>query len=274
MSRPTTAIARKQGASFDFDGAEIRSTPDGRFVAVDVLRALGQKDPGRAWRTAKKQHPEFQEESSSYSFGGRGRPSDVLGEEGVYQLAMVAGGPKAARFREWAADLIRRFREGDPELAVSIIDRQEDPDTLRHLAARADARATVKELTKTIQEHGGVAPVYAKVNDINNALATGMTAQQIREVRGGKGSSRDYMDSLELRAIAFVQEAEKQHIENVDAQGNPEILKAVDDVVKDVLPVVHRYRKTRPPMLPPTLPGADAVTPQSARPWEKYLKNT
>lgn len=84
------------------------------MVAIDVLKALGQKDPRRSWRILKNQYPELEEESSSYSFGGRGRPPEVLAEQGVYKLAMVAGGPKAALFRSWAAQQIQRIREGDP----------------------------------------------------------------------------------------------------------------------------------------------------------------
>lgn len=274
VTTSTTALAGRQSvASLDFDGASIRSTPDGRFVAIDVLRALGQKDPSRAWRAIKSKHPSIQEKSSSFPFGKGGRSPDVLTEEGVYQLAMVAGGPKADRFREWAADLIRRFREGDPALAVSIIDRQEDPDVLRRIADRADARVTVKRLTQTIQDHGGTKPVFAKVNDINNALVTGMSARQILEQRGGKGSSRDYMDSLELRAIAFAQEAERQHIKNVDAQGNPEIMQAVGEVVSDILPIVKRYRKKQEPLRPAALPSGPVDDSPPGAPWAKYLKS-
>ena len=62
----------------EFEGFNIRVTPEGKFAATDVLKAIGQADPRNAWKNAKARHPEIVDTASTYSFGGRGRPSEVL----------------------------------------------------------------------------------------------------------------------------------------------------------------------------------------------------
>jgi hypothetical protein len=112
--------AEESDDSFTFGGVTIRVTPDGRMVAIDILRALGQKDPRNAWKSLKKQYPDIVQESCTFAFGRGGRSPQVLTERGVYKLAMVAGGPKAAQFREWAARQLQRIRTADPAALLAL----------------------------------------------------------------------------------------------------------------------------------------------------------
>ncbi len=57
---------------------------------------------------------------ATYSFGGRGRPTPVLGEQELIRLLLVLEGPKAAAFREWASSILFRYLKGDRDLANEI----------------------------------------------------------------------------------------------------------------------------------------------------------
>lgn len=267
---PTSTPKSLPSSRPEFDGHEVRWTPDGRAVAIDCCAALGFKNPTRAWQNLKETHgPDFLPELGSYSFGGRGRPPEVLSERGVYKLAMVAGGPKAAEFREWAADLIKRYRTADEFLAGDLIDRQTDPEVLARLEVRARTKISGGALEKEIGSHGGVNLTYALAHDANNRLATGASSSQLRK-RHKTDRIRDHLDRVELTKLNTAQVLETVHIQNTGPKGHKQILDRQQEVINDLAPVFEKYRPrkatsaTMPPLLP--LSSTDVAPMEALRP--------
>lgn len=241
MSRTSISLAKS------FEGVEIRTTPEGHMVAIDVLAALGLKDAGRSWRKLKKRHPELQDESSPYRFG-KGRPPETLGEQGVYKLAMVAGGPKAAAFRDWAANQLQRIRKADPTLTAELIERTEDPATLEWLAVRAKSKHSVLSLAATASQRGMKRRQdFAKLNDSNNVFVTASTAKELQAARG-TNITRDSFSEIELATLDLLQVTQKQHIEITDARGPGQILDRQEDVRSVLRPFRDQFLgpKARP----------------------------
>lgn len=205
-----------------FEGQRLRITPDGQFAAVDVLKAIGQKDERNAWKNLKKQYPELVEESSTYSFG-TGRPPEVLSEKGLLKLLMVAKGPKSARFREWAATQLQRQIRGDITLAAEIADRSTSAPDLEWLGARALSKSTVIDLNRSISAAGCNQTIYSKAHDANNVAVTGMTAAEIQRERGVK-ATRDGLDVVELGLMIALQGTQARQIRNQQARGEGQVL--------------------------------------------------
>ncbi len=222
----------KHSLAKTFEGVDIRTTPEGQMVAVDVLVALGLKDPRNSWRHLKKQYPELVEGSSTYSFG-KGRPPETLSEKGVYKLAMVAGGPKAAQFREWASDLIQRVRQADPTLTADLIDRTQKPADLRWIADRAKARESALGLNQAIAAAGCSELTFPKVHDLNNVAVTGLTAKEIQRYRGGR-TTRDLYSRTELSLVDTAQTLEVSAIGRQDARGDGAVIDIAREVSSDV----------------------------------------
>lgn len=211
-----------------FEDTDIRVTPDKRVSVLDVLKAMGLKDPRSAWKNIKQTYPEYVAAVASYSFGGRGKPTPVIGRDGLLRLLMVLKGPKASEFREWAAAVLVRYLESDVTLAAEIADRASEQEQ-RWLEHRLRAKRTNKVLNGTIYQHGGVEDIYSQVADTNNVTVTGMRAKQIQRVRGVR-QTRDGMDDQELVRIAYLETLESASIEARRAFGNQRIMATVNSV--------------------------------------------
>lgn len=226
-----------------FQGFNVRVTPDMKLSAVDVLKAIGQKDPSGAWRNAKAQHPEFKEESSVYSFSGRGRPSDVLSEAGVLKLLMVSRGPRAAAFRDWAASTLKRVAAADITLAAEISDKASETDQ-RWLKERTDSSLGAKGLSRCIAAAGCNQLTYGKAHDANNVAVTGLTAREIQAQRGGK-ITRNLYSTAELALLNVAQVLEIACIEGQQAKGDGEVLSIIGDISTDVARLRRKHLGTR-----------------------------
>jgi len=224
-----------------FEGVEIRATPEGQMVVIDVLKALGYKNPRKAWVDIQGRHPEdFVTQKVTYSFG-KGRPPEVLDEQGIYKLAMVAGGPRAAEFREWAANLIQRVREADPALTADLIDRTENPVDLEHFGERIKSKVGVLALQSEARERGMMRRFdYAKMNDENNVFITGNTANEIKSLRDTE-ITRDSFSTGELSLLNLTQHAQVTNLKIKDAQGAGEILGSNQEVRDDLRDFRDKY---------------------------------
>lgn len=213
-----------------FEDSEIRLTPDKRVSVLDVLQAMGLKDPKGSWRAIKANYPEYVEAASTYSFGGRGKPTPVIGKDGLLRLLMVLQGPKAAEFRKWAASILLRYLDNDITLAAEVADRASEHDQ-RWLEHRLRAKRTNKELNATICRHLGVEPIYREVADRNNITVTGMRARQLQQLRKVR-KTRDGMSDRELVRIAYLETLESESIEARKAFGNQKIMATVNSVTR------------------------------------------
>lgn len=111
--------------SAQYDGCNVRITPDGKVSVFDAIAAtLKKKNPRSDWDRLTQANPEVVAICDSFQFPGRGQqPTPVANEEGLYQILMLLPGSNAASFRKWAASILARYRQGDTTLADEIIER-------------------------------------------------------------------------------------------------------------------------------------------------------
>lgn len=170
-----------------FEGHKVRVAADGQVSILDAMKAVGIKAPAHAWKRVQKDNPELVKLATQNNFG-RGRPTPVADEEGIYQILMALstrylddeGRAMIQGFRAWLANTAARVRRADPTLAAEIIDRQTDPAKLEWLSRRAENKGAALSLNAGIQRHGGSKRVYSKVHDTLNVAVTGQTARQIQ----------------------------------------------------------------------------------------------
>jgi len=223
-----------------FAGLEVRETPAKQMLAVDVLKAIGQKNASAAWSNLKKQYPEILQETCKYS-KGRGRPVDVISLHGAIKLAMVAKGPRAAEFRAWAAKLIEGYETADPALTADLIDRTENPVDLEKLGERIKSKTLVLSLQGEARERGMMRRFdYAKMNDENNVFITGNTANEIKSLRDTE-ITRDSFSTGELSLLNLTQHAQVTNLKIKDAQGAGEILGSNQEVRDDLRSFRNKY---------------------------------
>lgn len=227
----------------EFEGFNIRVTPEGKFAATDVLKAIGQADPRNAWKNAKARHPEIVDTASTYSFGGRGRPSEVLDEEAVIKLVMVSRGPRAAAFRDWVAKIAKRVMTNDITLAAEISDKASETDQ-RWLKERTDSSLGAKGLSRCIASAGCNQLTYGKAHDANNVAVIGLTAREIQAQRGGK-ITRNLYSTAELALLNVAQVLEIASIEAQGAKGDGEVLSIIGDISTDVARLRRKHLGTR-----------------------------
>ena len=110
-----------------YDGYNVRITPDGKVSVFDAIVAtLKKENPRSDWSRLTQTHPEVVALCDNFQFPGRGqRPTPVTDEEGLYQILMLLPGSNAAEFRSWEASILARYRQGDTTLAEEVIDRTE-----------------------------------------------------------------------------------------------------------------------------------------------------
>lgn len=227
MKKPVTPMIIRE-----FAGLEVRETPQAQMVAVDVLKAIGQKNPKASWTRLKRQYPELVQETCTYS-SGRGRPAEVVTLRGAIKLAMLAKGPRAEQFRNWAAKLIEGYETADPTLTADLIDRTENADDVRWLADRAKARESALSLNQAIAGAECSEATFPKAHDTNNVAVTGLTAREIQKYRGGK-VTRDLYSRAELSLVDTAQSLEVSAIGSRKARGDGQVLEIVREVAQDV----------------------------------------
>lgn len=242
-------VAPKSIAPFKFEGAEIRCTPSGEMVAIDVLSALRVKSPRSAWRNLKEDYgKEFCAQISTYSFGGRGRPSEVVSPALARKIGMVVKGEYGAKWRDFLNGLYEFVEKGGEEVANYGVDTENDPAALERIALRAKTKKSVISLTSTASKRGMKRRHdFAKLNDSNNVFVTSSTAKELQVTRG-VNITRDSFTDIELATLDLLQVTQREHIENTDAQGAGQILDRQEDVRSVLRPFRDQFlgKKTRP----------------------------
>lgn len=144
----------------ELNGAKIRKSEDGRFSVYDLIRiAGGKKNPHDSWKTLCEGHPELLDKTEFYKFSGKGRNNTPVAnlENCLYILGLLPG-ECGKSYREKAAALVRRYIEGDSDLAVELLYR----DHNKERAERAMRRIQVVDTNKT---------AAAVVHDTNHSIA-------------------------------------------------------------------------------------------------------
>lgn len=220
---------KNQLSILEFDANQIRVTPDQKSVSVlDVLRALGFRDPKSELKRLKKGYFELVAKLATYSFG-RHRPTPVADKEQLFELLMTSPSPKTVRFRAWAAETLVKVLDGDITLAASIADRASEVDQV-WLENRLKVKRTNRQLNASIQKAGGSGQIYGTVADKNNVAVTGKRAKQLQAERDVK-QTRDGLELPELVRMQYLELIESMSLKNNAANGNTQIERTVDKVI-------------------------------------------
>ena len=219
----------------EFEGSQIRTTADGRFSVFDVLVAFKVvKDSKRAQETLKRiqeKHPEVSALCGDFKFPGRGqRETPVTPDKGMYQILMLCHGERGAKFREWAAGIIRERveEEGNAELAyqrgrdraVRIWKRQGKSN--KEITQRLKSIEVRNHFTDTLKAHGVTGYGYAACTNAIYMELFGEDAQSIRRTRNvpAKCPAKDGLSLVESAANSLAEALADQDIEGNGIYGN------------------------------------------------------
>ncbi|RIH88710.1 DNA damage response protein DdrC [Calidithermus roseus] len=190
---------------------QVRSTPDGRISASDALVGLGLEGSPERLQEILQQHglePRF------HNFG-KGREA-VLSYGDFVSLSFALETPEARRWRSKARDLLRRYLEGDIQLAAEVAERSPSPEHRRWLAARLESVESRKRFMSIVVKHGGEGSIYRQVSSLSNRSVLQMDSGEFRRKRRVK-NTRDGMSAAELLRLSY--------LESASARGNEQILK-------------------------------------------------
>lgn len=198
---------------------QVRSTPDGRISACDALVALGLEGSPERLQEILRQHslePHF------HNFGKGREP--VLSYGDFVSLSFALETPEARRWRSKARDLLRRYLEGDIQLAAEVAERSPSPEHRRWLAARLESVESRKRFMSIVAKHGGEGSIYRQVSSLSNRSVLQMDSGEFRRKRRVK-NTRDGMSAAELLRLSYLESASTQAIEARGVRGNEQILK-------------------------------------------------
>ena len=155
------------------------------------------------------------------------------GNEGTFAhpiLAAAYAGYLSPKLEIETREIWLRYRSGDPSLADEILQRA-TPEGNEWAGTRALGRAKRLEFTAVLQAHGVAGSGYGRCT---NAVYTGLfdaTADQLKAAKGvttKSGSVRDKMDTDELVSVMFAESLSKKRIQDEDAYGTPQCVRATE----------------------------------------------
>lgn len=197
----------------ELNGAKIRKTKDGHFSVYDLIRlCTGIKNPREFWlgkhRTKKDgnatteglvgRYPEVVDIVYNYKFEGKGQKETPVAtlENCLYILGLLPG-ECGKSYREKAAALVRRYIEGDSDLAVELLYRDHNKERVE----RAMRRLQVVDTNKS---------AAAVVHNTNHSVALmhddryrGLYSKNTRQLRKECGATEretplNYMSERDL----------------------------------------------------------------------------
>jgi hypothetical protein len=179
----------------ELNGAKIRRTPDGKFSVYDLIRiAGGQKAPHKVWERLQKPHPELLTKCQSEYLGqGKARKKTPVAnlENCLYILGLLPGACGIS-YREKAANLVRRYIEGDADLGMEMIIRDHNKERVDRAKKRLLVCDTNKEANELAFKNG--VPPSQVHNDRYRGLYQ-MNASQLRE-DGEIGKKKTPLDAM------------------------------------------------------------------------------
>jgi hypothetical protein len=184
----------------ELNGAKIRKTEDGRFSVFDLIRiAGGQKAPHKAWERLKESYPELLTKCQNFKFEGKGQrltPVATL-ENSLYILGLLPG-ECGKSYREKAANLVRRYIEGDADLGMEMIIRDHNKERVERAKRRIDVTEINKQVQKMASEQG---VHHGQVHNTRYLGLYGKNASQLRSDCGAgeKETPLNYMSSRDLQ---------------------------------------------------------------------------
>jgi hypothetical protein len=177
-----TDFANNQDAAIiipELNGAKIRRTPDGKFSVYDLIRISGgKKGEYKVWERLCKEHSEVVTKCQDFKFEGKGqRNTPVANLENCLYILGLLPGACGKSYREKAANLVRRYIEGDADLGMDMIIRDHNKERVDRAKKRLLVCDTNKEASELAMKNG-VSPSQVH-NDRYRGLYQ-MTASQLR----------------------------------------------------------------------------------------------
>jgi len=197
----------------------VRTSPDGRYHALDALGAMGVREPQQADTLLS----ELGLGAGHHDFGGEQGPEPTLTEADLATLAFALTTPEARRWRDRARDLLAGYLAGDVRLAAEIAERNPDAEKRRWLSARLESTEARKRFMSVVARHGGEGDIFRQVSSLSNRSVLNMNSAAFRRERGVK-DTRDGMTASELMRLTYLETASAQAIEAHAAHGNDAIL--------------------------------------------------
>ncbi len=198
----------------ELSGSKIRRTENGRFSVYDLIRVVGgKKNPRDAWKSLSEQHLEVVGKTDNLQFPGAGQKETPVAtvENCLYILGLLPG-TCGQSYREAAANIVKRYLEGDADLGASLILRDYNKDRVERAKKRLLVCDTNKQVADLAIAHG-VNPGVLH-NDRYRGLYR-KTAAQLRVAAGIKGKATP-LDVLSTRDNGFNWMANQMAVEAND----------------------------------------------------------
>jgi hypothetical protein len=193
----------------EYQGDQIRTTPDQKTSVFDFIRVVGgSSDPRKVYQRLVERYPEAVTLCHNFKFAGRGQqPTPVADKEGILQILGLLPGAVGKKYRAEAAKLVLAFYEAPEELAVAAFDRITDPKKIQKTKARIDG-ITIRKLETNAFADTGLITKHWQYGDLTNATYQGLLGGTAKELKAQKGlkpkdSLRDSLDDVSLAAISL-----------------------------------------------------------------------
>ena len=183
----------------ELNGAKIRKTDDGRFSVYDLIRIAGSKGERKVWERLCIAYPELVTKCHAEYLGqGKARKKTPVAtlEDCLYILGLLPG-ECGKSYREKAANLVRRYIEGDADLGAEIIARDGDRERQKRALRRLNVVETNKAAADVVYDTGY--PIGQMHDDRYRGLYQKNT-KQLREDCGAKPKETplNYMSERDL----------------------------------------------------------------------------
>lgn len=190
----------------ELNGAKIRKTEDGRFSVYDLIRVSGEKKGQReVWKRLCKAHPELVTKcDSDYVGEGKARKkTPVANRENCLYILGLLPGECGQSYREKAANLVRRYIEGDAELGAEMMIRDHNVERFERAKKRLLVCETNKQTADIAAQHG-INPAYLHSDRYRGLYRK--TTNQLRDEAGLKKSETplNAMSSRDLTMNSLV----------------------------------------------------------------------
>ena len=144
---------------------------------------------------------------------------------GTYATELVA-----LRYAGWISpkvevEVYRTFQKvanADEDLTHDLIERQQDPEAAKRLAARAQSKVIRNAFTDGLQRHGVTGAGYGMCTNAIYRALFGTDANGLKELKNlpQKANVREAMDRREIVATMFAEEVALARIEHENSHGN------------------------------------------------------
>lgn len=244
-TRHVLSLTSPRAAPFMLKGAFVKTTnitvfektiridAEGRFCLNDIHKAAMAN--GKATESQKPseflRHDKVKDFISEVDLeaGNRASIKTVKGRgiTGTYATELVA-----LRYAGWISakvevEVYRTFQKvahADEALTHDLIERQQDPEAAKRLAARAQSKVARNAFTDGLKRHGVTGKGYALCTNAIYEPLFGTNAKGLLALKNMPvtANAREVMDRRELVAVMFAEELALARIERDNAQGNPE----------------------------------------------------